>query len=89
MTTTPTDATLTQVAGAIRARHRFVVVSHARPDGDAIGSQVAMALALRALGIVAISTSAQHVEQQLASVADEIDRVEPGLVTRTELEFLA
>jgi bifunctional oligoribonuclease and PAP phosphatase NrnA len=27
-----------------------VVVSHARPDGDAIGSQVAMALALRALG---------------------------------------
>jgi len=42
-----------------------------------------------ALGIVAISTSAQHVEQQLASVADEIDRVEPGLVTRTELEFLA
>ena len=42
-----------------------------------------------ALGIVAISTSAEHVEQQLASAADEIDRVEPGLVTRTELEFLA
>ena len=50
MTTTSTDATLTQVADAIRARRRFVVVSHARPDGDAIGSQVAMALALRALG---------------------------------------
>jgi uncharacterized protein len=41
------------------------------------------------LGIVAISNSAEHVEQQLASVADEIDRVEPGLVTRTEIEFLA
>jgi len=50
MTTTSTDASLAQVAGAIRARHRFVVVSHARPDGDAIGSQVAMALALRAMG---------------------------------------
>ena len=50
MTTTSTDATLTQVAAAIRERRRFVVVSHARPDGDAIGSQVAMALALRALG---------------------------------------
>jgi bifunctional oligoribonuclease and PAP phosphatase NrnA len=50
MTTTSTDATLAQVADAIRARRRFVVVSHARPDGDAIGSQVAMALALRALG---------------------------------------
>ena len=42
-----------------------------------------------ALGIVAISTTADHVEQQLAAAADEIDRVEPGLVTRTELEFLA
>ena len=42
-----------------------------------------------ALGIVAISTSAEHVEQQLAAAADEIDRVEPGLVTRTEVEFLA
>ena len=42
-----------------------------------------------ALGIVAVSTTADHVEQQLAAAADEIDRVEPGLVTRTELEFLA
>ena len=41
------------------------------------------------LGIVAISTTADHVEQQLAAAADEIDRVEPGLVTRTEVEFLA
>ncbi len=45
-----TEATLGQVVGAIRARERFVITSHARPDGDAIGSQVAMALALRALG---------------------------------------
>ena len=50
MTTTSTDTTLVEVADAIRARRRFVVVSHARPDGDAIGSQVAMTLALRALG---------------------------------------
>lgn len=50
MPTTATDATLAQVAGAIRARERFVVVSHLRPDGDAIGSQMAMALALRRLG---------------------------------------
>ena len=50
MTTTSTDATIGQVADAIRARRRFVVVSHARPDGDAIGSQVAMTLALRTLG---------------------------------------
>jgi uncharacterized protein YlxP (DUF503 family) len=40
------------------------------------------------LGIVAISTSAAHVEQQLAAAAAEIDRVEPGLVSRTSVEFL-
>ena len=40
------------------------------------------------LGIVAISTTADHVERELATVASEIERVEPGLVTRTEIEFL-
>ena len=35
---------------AIRTRQRFVLSSHARPDGDAIGSELAMAYALRALG---------------------------------------
>lgn len=40
------------------------------------------------LGVVAISTTDRHVEEQLAKAADEIDRVEPGLVTRTEIEFL-
>lgn len=34
----------------IRNGRRFVVASHQRPDGDAIGSAMAMALALRALG---------------------------------------
>jgi phosphoesterase RecJ-like protein len=39
-----------QVVAAIRAQQRFVLSSHARPDGDAIGSQLAMAYALEALG---------------------------------------
>ncbi len=34
----------------IRRRRRFLISSHARPDGDSIGSQLAMASALRALG---------------------------------------
>jgi phosphoesterase RecJ-like protein len=50
MTMTSAEATRTQVADAIRDRRRFVVVSHARPDGDAIGSSLAMAYALRHLG---------------------------------------
>lgn len=40
------------------------------------------------LGLVAISTASDHVERQLAEAADEIERVEPGLITRTEIEFL-
>jgi len=39
-----------RIAGEIRRRQRFIVTSHARPDGDAIGSAVAMAYALRHLG---------------------------------------
>jgi phosphoesterase RecJ-like protein len=38
----------------VRSGQRFVVASHQRPDGDAIGSSFAMALALRALGKDAI-----------------------------------
>ena len=39
------------------------------------------------LGIVAISTTAAHVEQQLASVADEIDRVEPCQIAGQDADF--
>jgi phosphoesterase RecJ-like protein len=50
MTMTSAEATREQVAAAIQQRQRFLVVSHARPDGDAIGSSLAMAFALRHLG---------------------------------------
>lgn len=38
------------VATALRSHQRFILTSHARPDGDAIGSSMALALALDALG---------------------------------------
>jgi len=38
------------VAAALRSRQSFVLTSHARPDGDAIGSCLSMALALEQLG---------------------------------------
>jgi phosphoesterase RecJ-like protein len=44
------DAPLARIVDTIRAKERFVVASHARPDGDAIGSSLAMAYALKALG---------------------------------------
>jgi len=39
-----------RIRDAILSRQRFVLTSHARPDGDSIGSQLAMAYALEALG---------------------------------------
>jgi len=47
MTTSPEIA---RIVDAIRSRRRFVLSSHARPDGDSIGSQLAMAYALKAMG---------------------------------------
>ena len=41
---------LEQVLQAIRSRHRFVVTSHARPDGDGIGSALACGQILRMMG---------------------------------------
>jgi len=45
-----TDPEIQLVTSALRERRRFVISSHSRPDGDSIGSQLAMAFALRALG---------------------------------------
>src|SRR5580698_2236108 len=41
---------LAEIATAFRSRNRFVVMSHARPDGDALGCTIATALCLQQLG---------------------------------------
>lgn len=46
----PPNQTLEEIAAALRDHRSFVVVSHMRPDGDAIGCQIALALALRQMG---------------------------------------
>src|SRR6267378_1819609 len=57
-TKNPTPPELLQIADAIRARRSFVLSSHSRPDGDSIGSQLAMLYALRALGKEAVAINA-------------------------------
>ncbi len=46
----PSDRMVEQIRDEILKRQRFLITSHARPDGDSIGSQLAMAFALDALG---------------------------------------
>ena len=48
--TNTTEADLAAVAEALRSNDRFIVTTHENPDGDALGSLLAMTFALRELG---------------------------------------
>ena len=48
--TTPSNCTLAEIAGILRTQQRFVVMSHVRPDGDALGCTLAMGLCLKQMG---------------------------------------
>src|SRR4029450_7778182 len=50
MSSPQTTTELQAVAEAIRSHDRFLVTTHENPDGDALGSLLAMKLALDALG---------------------------------------
>ncbi|WP_172136693.1 bifunctional oligoribonuclease/PAP phosphatase NrnA [Adlercreutzia sp. ZJ473] len=51
MSVTPqTNTTLPAIAEALRQHDDFVICGHVNPDGDCLGSQLALAHALRALG---------------------------------------
>jgi phosphoesterase RecJ-like protein len=44
------SSTFAEIAKVLREKQTFAVLSHVRPDGDALGSQLAMALTLKKLG---------------------------------------
>ena len=44
------QSTFAEIGAALRKHDRFAVLSHVRPDGDALGSQLALALSLQQLG---------------------------------------
>ncbi len=48
--TAPMNCRLEDIADVLRTRETFVVMGHVRPDGDALGCQIAMALCLEQLG---------------------------------------
>ena len=45
-----TNCRLEEISDVLRTRQRFVILSHLRPDGDALGCELAMALCLKQLG---------------------------------------
>ncbi|MCU0779439.1 MAG: bifunctional oligoribonuclease/PAP phosphatase NrnA [Akkermansiaceae bacterium] len=49
-TDTHANATFEQIGEVLRSHQSFVLISHVRPDGDAIGSQLALGFSLKAMG---------------------------------------
>jgi phosphoesterase RecJ-like protein len=49
-TQTPTNPDLAAIGEVLRNHQSFVLMSHVRPDGDAIGSQIALGFSLMAMG---------------------------------------
>jgi len=74
---------LDRVLQAIRERHRFVVTSHARPDGDGVGSALACGQILRVMGkeaVVVMFDGIPRIYQNLpfANRAIQTDAVPPN-----------
>lgn len=42
--------TIDKIVEAIREHHRFLIVTHIKPDGDAVGSLLGLSFLLRRLG---------------------------------------
>ena len=78
---------LPSIVAAIHGGRRFLLTSHARPDGDSIGSQLAMAHALEALGkdvrIVNADAAPDHYRE-----FPGVDRIEIARRTDAEADVL-
>jgi bifunctional oligoribonuclease and PAP phosphatase NrnA len=74
-----------QIRDEIMRRQRFLLTSHARPDGDSIGSQLAMAFALQALGkqvrIVNADAAPEHYQE-----FPGMDRIEIAASTSADVD---
>ncbi|MBE6464183.1 MAG: bifunctional oligoribonuclease/PAP phosphatase NrnA [Eggerthellaceae bacterium] len=59
-----TNTTLQAIAQVLSSRDGFVICGHVNPDGDCVGSQLALANALRALGKTATCVFAQDIPHE-------------------------
>jgi bifunctional oligoribonuclease and PAP phosphatase NrnA len=74
------ESLLRGIREAIGGRRRFAVFSHEEPDGDAIGSQVAFSLALRALGkqVIAPRLDGEQPALEFLNRDGALSRYRPG-----------
>ena len=65
----PKNASFEQIGEVIRNHQSFVLISHVRPDGDAIGSQLALGFALLAAGKIVRMINEDGLPENLAFMA--------------------
>ncbi|MBF0499579.1 MAG: DHH family phosphoesterase [Candidatus Riflebacteria bacterium] len=75
-----TESGLSAVVSAIRAGSRFLVVSHLRPDGDAVGCLAGLARSLRKAGKWVDIGLADQPPERFAFLLEEEVLVKPGRV---------
>ncbi|MBZ0271938.1 DHH family phosphoesterase [bacterium] len=62
----PATKDIAEAARLVRAKHSFLVLPHTNPDGDAIGSCLALTLALQRMGKTAVFCTQDGVPEMLA-----------------------
>jgi phosphoesterase RecJ-like protein len=95
-TVTADTTEIEAIRDEILRRRRFLITSHARPDGDSIGSQLAMAYALDALGkqvrIVNADPAPEHYQEfpgmDRIEIATSVERLDVDAVIVMECSDL-
>ena len=78
---------LARICGEVWRHERFLITSHSRPDGDSIGSQLAFALALDALGKSCRIVNRDAPPPQFGSFPG-VDRIEVAGAVEGEFDLL-
>ncbi len=75
--TPPQLAPLKDIADALRAAQKIAIAAHVRPDGDAVGSVMGLALSLRAMGKTVYALLEDGVPANLAFLPEAITLLTP------------
>lgn len=79
------NATFEQIGEVLRSHQSFVLLSHVRPDGDAIGSQLALGFSLLAMGKSVRMINEDGLPENLAFLAGS-ERIESPPVEPLDVE---
>ncbi|MEZ5386932.1 MAG: DHHA1 domain-containing protein [Prosthecobacter sp.] len=74
----PENNSTAEIVATMRSAQRIAVVSHVRPDGDAVGSLLGLALSLRAIGKEVIALLEDGVPAHLAFLPGTDTVMQPG-----------